>query len=82
MKMITKTYPSCDSIVVEKLIQLGFTANSNRIGKDRNFCCVLSHDNGIDCEIPYRILECYPEIEQKVNAVLGFYIESCCKHKK
>jgi hypothetical protein len=27
-------------------------------------------------------LECYPEIEQKVNAVLGFYIESCCKHKK
>ena len=78
--MATKTYPSCDSTVARRLNELGLKTDSNRTGKDRNVCFTLSHDNGIDCEIPYRILESYPEIDQKVNAVLGFYIESCCKN--
>jgi len=80
--MTTKSYPSCDTIVATRLIETGFKVNKNRNGKDRNVCFILSHDNGIDCEIPYRILESYPDIEQKVNAVLGFYINACCNTKK
>ena len=77
--MTTKAYPSCDSIVADHLTEIGFKVDKNRIGKDRNFCFTLSHDSGIACEIPYRILDSYPEIEPKVNAVLAFYIKACCR---
>lgn len=80
--MTTKKYHAMESFVAESLLELGFQVDKNRTGKDRNICFVMSHKRGIDCEIPYSLLESYPLNEQKVDAVLGFYIDYCCRKGK
>jgi hypothetical protein len=74
--MKTKSYPSCHSIVADNLSRLGFKFDTNRTGKDRNIAFVMSHVSGIDVEVSFEIMERYPELEAKINAVLAFYIEA------
>jgi hypothetical protein len=74
--MKTKSYPSCHSNVADNLSRLGFKFDRNRTGKDKNVAFLMSHVNGIDVEVPFEIMERYPELEPKINAVLAFYIEA------
>ena len=67
-------YPDCSRLVQQKLIELGFDCDANRIGKDKNYAFSMSHENGSVVKIPFSVLESMPELEQKVSKVLAYYI--------
>lgn len=71
-------YPSCIDLVCQELTELGFICDDDRIGKDKNYAFLMTHKNAYIVEIPFSVLESVPELKQKVNKVLAYYIDHIC----